>query len=91
MNITQLTPMARLILQGLKKSGNELCRGRAEMYLNPTDLDEANKIAEGEGSFMKACLKGDLDLAMLLGDNDNRTALMPLLKSTLEYIKIETE
>lgn len=71
---------AKVMLSAVAEhSNNELCKGRAKMYLNPeesgVDIDMVRHIARGEGSFMSACLAGEFERAYRLADNSNRKAL----------------
>ena len=67
-------------------STNDMCRGRAEMYLDEdTDVDVKASMKRGEGSFMSAVLSGDLLDAMRKADEGNYQALVQgLIKKEIE-------
>ena len=69
-----------------KYSTNDMCRGRAEMYLDEdTDVDVKASMRFGEGSFMSAVLRGDLLDAMRKADEGNYQALVQgLIKKEIE-------
>lgn len=80
MDLLNLSNKSKALLNAVAKhSNNQLCKKRAEMYLNPlnsgVDLDMIKHIARGEGSFMTYCLKGDYKKAFYAADSSNRAAL----------------
>lgn len=71
-----------LLLAVANYSENELCKGRALMYLSDEQTPEyKNYCMSGEGSFMHAVCRGDLLDALKKSDGSNRAALAEAIKN----------
>lgn len=71
-----------LLLAVANYSENELCKGRALMYLGDKETQGYKEYCRaGEGSFMTAICNGDLIDALKRADGSNRAALAEAIKN----------
>ena len=84
--VRPLPQTARILLEAVLNSENGVCSGHAELFLNDWDNPRTQAIAQGEGSFMTACLQGDAKKAWWNADGSNRKAIKEAVFTVLtEY------
>ena len=84
---SKLTNDAIILLEVVAiHSTNENCSNQARVLLETNDEARFNMISRGQGSFMSACLNGDVMRAIRLADSSNSRALKNLITDSISKI-----